>query len=450
MSRQQLSLGVEAARKLAGTTKTEPRNRGVSPRWLLRVLPWEEAPGGVYRVNRRRTHTAPDGRVGCTTVDGTPRVIPATLTEVPLLRGLSDTDALRELAGAFAPREIEPGQVLTEPEFVLVVHGKLRRTRPGTYGESSELGRLADGDHHGADHLLTGEAPPEVLTALTHCTVLTLSRQAFQGVRARSRGLREHLAEHAARARLPRNRRGEADIGVSAGHHDETGLPGAFADYDPAPREYPLSVAQTVLRVHTRVDDLYNDPMNQFRQQLRLTVEALRERQERELVTNAGFGLLATADRDQRLHTRGGPPAPDDLDELLARRRKTRAILAHPKAIAAFDRECGHRGLHAETAELHGRAVRTWRGVPLLPCDKIPVSARGATSMLALRTGLADAGVIGLHQTGLPAEHEPGLNLRRMSTGSRAITEYLVSAYYSVAVLVPDALGVLTCVQVGR
>jgi hypothetical protein len=64
----------------------------------------------------------------------------------------------------------------------------------------------------------------------------------------------------------------------------EAELPGTFVDYELSPREYGLSVAQTVLGVHRRVADLYNKPMNQTEQQLRLTIEALRERQEHELV----------------------------------------------------------------------------------------------------------------------------------------------------------------------
>ncbi|KJS50954.1 hypothetical protein VM98_39835, partial [Streptomyces rubellomurinus subsp. indigoferus] len=67
-------------------------------------------------------------------------------------------------------------------------------------------------------------------------------------------------------------------------------LPGAFVDYELKPREYELSVAQTILKVHTRVADLYNQPMNQTEHQLRLTIEALRERQEHELINNPEFG----------------------------------------------------------------------------------------------------------------------------------------------------------------
>ena len=79
-----------------------------------------------------------------------------------------------------------------------------------------------------------------------------------------------------------------------------------------------VGVAQTVLQIHTRVADLFNDPMNQTEQQLRLTVEALKARKEHELINSREFGLLHNADLKQRIHTRSGPPTPDDMDELLA------------------------------------------------------------------------------------------------------------------------------------
>ena len=84
--------------------------------------------------------------------------------------------------------------------------------------------------------------------------------------------------------------------------------------------------------------------MNQMEQQLRLTIEALRERQEYELINNRDFGLLHNADFKQRIHARRGPPTPDDLDDMLNRRKRPRAILAHPRALAAFNRECSRRG----------------------------------------------------------------------------------------------------------
>lgn len=209
-------------------------------------------------------------------------------------------------------------------------------------------------------------------------------------------------------------------------------------------------MAQTVLRVHTRVADLYNDPMNQTEQQLKLTVEELRERQEYEMINNHEFGLLHNADLSQRISTRSGPPTPDDLDELLTRCRNPQFLLAHPRAIAAFGRECNCLGLYPQSIDMGGHMVPTWRGIPLLPCNKIPISDSQTTSILVLRTGENNQGVIGLHQTGIPDEYEPGLNVRFMGINEKAIISYLVSTYYSVAILVPDALGVLEDVEISR
>ncbi|MCA6092922.1 Crp/Fnr family transcriptional regulator, partial [Streptomyces sp. SCA3-4] len=152
----------------------------------------------------------------------------------------------------------------------------------------------------------------------------------------------------------------------------------------------------------------------------------------------------------QRIHTRSGPPTPDDLDELLSRRRKTQFLLAHPRTIAAFGRECNSRGLYPKNIEVQGTAVRSWRGVPLLPCNKIPISETGTSSIIAMRTGEENQGVIGLHQTGIPDEYQPSLNVRFMGINEQAVSSYLVSAYYSAAVLVPDALGILEDVEIGR
>ncbi|MFC0533912.1 Crp/Fnr family transcriptional regulator, partial [Phytohabitans kaempferiae] len=154
------------------------------------------------------------------------------------------------------------------------------------------------------------------------------------------------------------------------------------------------------------------------------------------------------ADLKQRIHTRSGPPTPEDLDDLLCRRRGTRFFLAHPLAIAAFGRECNRRGVYPAPVEVEGRRVMGWRGVPVLPCDKIPISQGGTTSILAMRTGKEESGVIGLRQTGLPDEYQPGLSVRFTGIDAKAIRSYLVSAYYSAAVLVPDALGILEDVEI--
>ncbi|MER8158817.1 family 2B encapsulin nanocompartment shell protein [Streptomyces sp. NPDC094472] len=453
---QPLSLGTAAARNLATTTKSVPQMQAISSRWLLRVLPWVQVSAGTYRVNRRLTYTVGDGRVEFISTGSQVRVIPPELGELPTLRGFGDTAVLESLADGCVQREYAPGDVLVEAgrpadQVFLIAHGKVRQVAPGAYDEGTTLAVLADGEYFG-DAVLTGPEHPWEFTvrAVTRTTVLTLPRRVVQEAADRSDALRDHLQGLSERSTPAQNRRGEADIAIASGHAGEPVLPGTFVDYELAPREYELSVAQTVLRVHTRVADLYNEPMNQVEQQLRLTIEALRERQEHELVNNREFGLLHNADLSQRIHTRSGPPTPDDLDELLARRRKTQYLLAHPRTIAAFGRECSDRGLYPQGIEVAGVAVRAWRGVPLLPCNKIPISESGTSSILAMRTGEESQGVIGLHQTGIPDEYEPSLNVRFMGISEQAVTSYLVSAYYSAAILVPDAVGVLEDVEIGR
>ncbi|MBV8608357.1 MAG: Crp/Fnr family transcriptional regulator [Singulisphaera sp.] len=376
-----------AARQLTTTTKTVPQMQGITSRWLLRLLPWVQVSGGVYRLNRRLTYTVGDGRVSFTSIGAEVRVIPQTLCELPSLRGFGDVAALDALASRFVKREFKPGDVIVESgkpadQVFLIAHGKLNK-------------------------LGVGKSQPQ-------------------------------------------DKHGQASIELAAGHVGEPELPGTFIDYDDSPREYHLSVAQTMLRVHTRIADLYNDPMNQVEQQLRLTIEALRERQESEMINNREFGLLHNADFKQRIHPRTGPPTPDDLDELVSRRRKSRFFLAHPHAIAAFGRECSRRGVYPQSIEVNGHKVLAWRGVPIYPCNKIPITETRTSSFLVMRIGEEDQGVVGLHQTGIPDEYEPGLSVRFMGINKNAIISYLVSAYYSVAVLVPDALGILENVEIRR
>ena len=453
----QLSLATAAARNLTTTTKTPPQMQGITSRWLLKVLPWVEVSGGAFRVNRRLSHTLGDGRVEFTTTGAEVRVVPLELTELPMLRGYDDHPVLEALADRCEQRDFGPGETILQAgrpadQLVLIAHGKLSRTGEGKYGGESDLGVLADGDHVGAERLVGERGQWEFsLTSLTSGTVLTLARESFEEVVGRSDSLRAHLESTRAEVPGQRTADGESAIELASGHVGETALPGTFVDYDLAPREYELSVAQTVLRVHTRVADLYNHPMSQVEEQLRLTIEALRERQEHEMVNNRDFGLLHNAGMKHRVHTRSGPPTPDDLDELLATVwKEPSVVLAHPRAIAAIGRECSARGLYPQSIDLDGHRVPAWRGVPILPCDKIPVSGAGTTSVLAMRTGEKAQGVVGLHQTGIPDEYQPGLSVRFMGIDEKALISYLVSAYYSAAVLVPDALGILEDVEIGH
>ncbi|MFC8131790.1 family 2B encapsulin nanocompartment shell protein [Streptomyces sp. NPDC057302] len=455
-SKPQQSLGTSAARNLATTTKSAPQMQEISSRWLLRTLPWVQVQGGTYRVNRRLSYSVGDGRVTFVKTGDRVQVIPAELGELPVLRDYEDLEVLGELAQRCQQREFAAGAVITSfgsqaDEVFLLAHGRVEKIGTGPYGDDTVLGALADGAYFGEQALLDPEAIWEYTTrAVTACTVLTLPRQDLEQVAERAGSLRDHLQRLRSIPAQRTNKFGEAPIDLSSGHIGEAVLPGTFVDYESAPREYELSVAQTVLRIHTRVADLYNQPMNQTEQQLRLTVEALKERQEHELINNREFGLLNNCEYEQRLQPHDGVPSPDDMDELLSRRRGSKLFLAHPRAIAAFGRELNKRGLVPETIDMGGNRIPTWRGVPIFPCNKIPVTEARTTSIICMRTGEEEQGVVGLHQTGIPDEIEPSLSVRFMGISEQAIISYLVSTYYSAAVLVPDALGVLENVEIGR
>ena len=239
-------------------------------------------------------------------------------------------------------------------------------------------------------------------------------------------------------------------VTVAAPPRDESELPTTYVGYYETPREYFLNTVATIVDVHTRISDLYSSPFDQIAEQIRLTIETVKERQESELINNADYGMLAAADPGQRISTLTGPPTPDDFDELITKVWKEPAFfLAHPLAIAAFGRECTRRGVPPATVSIHGSQFITWRGLPIVPSDKVPINGN-KTKVLLLRVGERRQGVIGLYQPGLAGEQSPGLSVRFMGISRNAIASYLVSLYYSLAVLTPDALAVLDGVEVNK
>jgi len=250
----------------------------------------------------------------------------------------------------------------------------------------------------------------------------------------------------------------DQSVEVVCDQKEDKAIPESFANYEEKPREYTLNSISSVLDVRTKVSDLYSSPFDQIGEQLRLTIETVKERQESELINNDGYGLLKNVPPAQHISTRKGAPTPDDLDDLLTKVWKEPSFfLAHPLAISAFGRECTRRGVPPPTVTLFGNPFLTWRGIPLIPTDKLfvdghrkPKNAGGKTNILLLRVGEKKQGVIGLFQPGLPGEQTPGLSVRFMGINRKAVGSYLVSLYCSAAVLTDDAIAVLENVEVGN
>lgn len=235
-------------------------------------------------------------------------------------------------------------------------------------------------------------------------------------------------------------------------------IPQGFIQYETEPREYVLNSISTILNVDTAIQDVYSSPYDQTKEQLALAIESLRERQESQLINNDDYGLLKNVPAKQRIQTRNGAPTPDDLDELISKVWKEPSFfLAHPRAIAAFERECTKRGVPPVTASINGGTFILWRGIPLVPTNKLlvdglkePESQSGKTNILLVRTGEAKRGVIGLFQQGLENEASRGLSVRFRGIDDKGVASYLLSLYCSAAILSDDAIAVLEDVEVGE
>ncbi|GHV85887.1 hypothetical protein AGMMS50230_14950 [Spirochaetia bacterium] len=234
-------------------------------------------------------------------------------------------------------------------------------------------------------------------------------------------------------------------------------IPQGYLEYETKPREYRLSSISTIVNVDTKIQDVYSVPYDQTKEQLSLAIESLKERQESQIINSDDYGLLKNVSDSQRLQTRFGRPMPDDLDELLTKVWKEPSFfLAHPRAIAAFERECTRRGVPPVTVNIAGGIFIAWRGIPLIPTDKLfvdglknPKAKTGKTNILLVRSGEAKRGVIGLYQAGVPNEQSRGLSVRFRGVDDQGIASYLLSVYCSAAVLANDALAVLEDVEVG-
>ena len=279
---------------------------------------------------------------------------------MPLFSGLPESIVAR-MAGSFRTEDVPLGnKVIVEGEeeskFFIIAQGQVEVLYKGAHGSDIRIALLTDGEYFGETEFASDQASDVTVRTLTPCILLSLSRKdldaALGEVPNGNEEFQKAVAEYQERRSMV-NRYGERNIDLVSGFAENIEIPETFVDYSAKPREYPLSTVQTIVRVHTRVSDLYNGPYDQLEEQMRLTIEGIKERQEWELVNSQKFGLLHSVDPSMRISARYGTPTPDDLDELLALVWKKPAFfLAHPKAIAAFGRECTWRGVPPATIEL--------------------------------------------------------------------------------------------------
>src|ERR1700690_1906285 len=96
----QRSVTTSVAKNLANTTKTSPKMMSITPRWLLRLLPWVQVDGGTYRVNRTKVELPKAERIDIDLAGGFATFSPDALRSVPLFSQLP-VDITTRMASRF-------------------------------------------------------------------------------------------------------------------------------------------------------------------------------------------------------------------------------------------------------------------------------------------------------------------------------------------------------------
>ena len=178
-------------------------------------------------------------------------------------------------------------------------------------------------------------------------------------------------------------------------------------------------------------------------EQFRLATEAIQEETEARYIASQDFGLSSQCSEDMRIT--GSHPNPDTMDDLLGKVWKQPAFfLMHPRAMVRFGQQCTARGVCIGTVEMFGSPFFTWRGVPIVPSDKIDVANDGSTEVMLLRVGEDQQGVVALAGSAKTGrEVAPGITAKFNGTDEQGLQRFLLARYVSLAVLVPDTLGIM-------
>ena len=287
-SNLQRSVTTATARRLATTTKTAPQMGSITPRLLLKLLPWVQVSGGTFRVNRTKVELRKNDRLPIQYVNGVPSFTAKNLKAIPLFSEFDD-EILNRLVNSFEAKEIDVDKFFVEEgkdkqRFFIVASGQAEVISKGSHGEDLRIALLGDGEYFGEADLLDEQESTVSVRAITPTVFLGLKLKELIKFIKEVPDFRETFnkaVDKQLRLKASVNDNGEKHIDLVSGHEEDNIIPETYIDYEENPTEYSLNTLQTVVRVHTRVSDLYNNPYNQLEEQLRLSIESIKERPSR-------------------------------------------------------------------------------------------------------------------------------------------------------------------------
>ncbi len=434
----------------------------LTPRYLLSLLSWANIDSSIYRINRvqnfsevRKLAVSPNKKIELQDY----YFLSDLLKSIPLFHNLSE-ELIKEVLNGLYQKSVEIGDVIVKQgevanKFYLVTEGEFE-VSVEEEGKKVSLKTLVAGEYFGEMALLEETTRQATITAATKGSIICLNKETFYKITANPKLKKELLL-------VLQERKSELNLSTQYGNisnamsiensHQATAP--IFSNYEADSIAIDLNFIQAGIAIHTKNNDIYRAGSHkQLAEQLRVGIDNVHEKEEWELINNKKFGLLHNVTADMCLEAKSGLLALDDLDNLLALVwKKPSFFLAHPKAIAAFAKQCTSHDIVMPVVSILGSNFLTWRGLPLVPSDKINIvndNGKLRTDILLLRTGEDNQGVVGLHRASLRENiyNIPSLSIQYIGSDEQAISNYLITKYFALAILVPDAIAVLKNVEI--
>ena len=177
-SNLQRSVTTATARRLATTTKTAPQMGSITPRLLLKLLPWVQVSGGTFRVNRTKVELRKNDRLPIQYVNGVPSFTAKNLKAIPLFSEFDD-EILNRLVSSFEAKEVDVDKLFVEEgkdkqRFFIVASGQAEVISKGPHGEDLRIALLGDGEYFGEADLLDEQESTVSVRAITPTVFLGL------------------------------------------------------------------------------------------------------------------------------------------------------------------------------------------------------------------------------------------------------------------------------------
>lgn len=182
----QRSVTTATARKLANTTKTAPQMGSITPRLLLKLLPWVQVESGTYRVNRTKVELKKGERIAVEYLDGVPSFQAKSLRSIPVFSHI-DEDVVRRIARRFVTEEVELGSYLIQEgkerqKFFIVASGQAEVISKGIHGEELRIALLSEGEYFGEADLLSDSLSSVTVRSITPSVFFTLQSSELENI----------------------------------------------------------------------------------------------------------------------------------------------------------------------------------------------------------------------------------------------------------------------------